>query len=84
MPGKVSKSSKNSNPKRRDSRKIRICPFCRKPTLRPADSISGWMTAEAFACSNCGYRGYVYIEVDPDEYERSLKESSSDGDTDDG
>jgi hypothetical protein len=41
------------------------------------------MTAEAFACSNCGYRGYVYIEVDPKEYERSLKESSSDDETDD-
>jgi len=56
------------------SKVVRICPVCKKPTLRPADSISGWMTAEIFSCSNCGYRGSLYIEVDVDEFERSQRE----------
>lgn len=78
MPVKTSKSSGASRRTKKYPGKIIICPFCRKPTLRPADSISGWMTADAFACSTCGYRGHVYIEVDPDEFEKSQKESSTD------
>lgn len=78
MPSKVIRSSKDSSRKKEVSGKIRICPFCKKPTLRPADSISGWMTADVFACSNCGYRGHLYIEVDPEEFEKSQKESSTD------
>jgi len=55
---------------------IRICPMCKKPTLRPADSISGWMTAPILLCSDCGYRGIVYLEVDADEFERFQREES--------
>jgi hypothetical protein len=36
------------------------------------------MTADIFLCSNCGYRGPICIEVDPDEFERSQKEMSAD------
>jgi hypothetical protein len=41
-----------------------------------ADSISGWMTADMFSCSNCGYRGSLSIEVDVAEFERSQREDS--------
>nr|MDO8100102.1 hypothetical protein [Candidatus Njordarchaeota archaeon] len=58
------------------SKMIRICPMCKKPTLRPADSISGWMTAPILSCSNCGYRGIVYLEVDADEFEKFQSEES--------
>jgi hypothetical protein len=78
LSAKVNKSSVNSRSDKKRSGKIRICPFCKKPTLRPADSISGWMTADIFACTNCGYRGHLCIEVDPEEFERYQKQSSED------
>lgn len=70
LPAKPTDSSSNSKNTKKHSRKIRVCPFCKQPTLRVADSISGWMTAEIFKCDRCGYRGPVFIEVDPKELER--------------
>ena len=70
MPSNPTGLSTDSKNKKKHSRKIRVCPFCKQPTLRTADSISGWMTAEIFKCDKCGYRGPVFIEVDPKELER--------------
>ena len=78
FPAKVSKTSNGTHNVNKRFGRIRLCPFCKKPTLGPADNISGWMTPDVFSCSNCGYRGQLCIEVDPDEYERYQKESSSD------
>jgi C4-type Zn-finger protein len=77
LPARVGKLSGDTRGKKEHRGKIRICPVCKKPTLGPADNISGWMTAEVFACSNCGYRGPICIEVDPDEFERSQKQAST-------
>ena len=50
---------------------IRLCPKCRKPTLRNATNVSGWLAPAMYECSDedCGYIGYVYLEVDPDDLE---------------
>ncbi|MFX1339250.1 MAG: hypothetical protein ACFFDK_11625 [Promethearchaeota archaeon] len=50
--------------------KIRLCPKCKKPTLRNAINVSGWLAPGMFECSDekCGYVGYIYIEVDPEDY----------------
>ena len=74
MPTKPAKLPTDSKNMKKRSRKIRVCPSCLEPTLRSADSISGWMTEEIFKCDKCGYRGTVFIEVDPDEFEK-FKES---------
>lgn len=51
--------------------KIRICPKCKHPTLRPAFNVSGWLGPEHFECTNCGYSGAFYVEVDSEDYELS-------------
>ncbi|MHA2006038.1 MAG: hypothetical protein ACXABO_00890 [Promethearchaeota archaeon] len=47
---------------------IRICPKCKEPKLRNAVNVSGWLAPDMFECSNCGYLGHFYIEVDSDDY----------------
>jgi len=70
MPGKFRETLRDLKRTKSASKTIRICPVCNRPTLRMADSISGWMTAETYKCDDCGYRGQVYLEVDADEYEK--------------
>ena len=50
--------------------KIRLCPKCKKPTLRNATNVSGWLAPSMFECSDdeCGYVGYINIEVDPEDF----------------
>jgi len=49
---------------------IRLCPKCKKPTLKNATNVSGWLAPDMFACKDdkCGYVGRIYIEVDPKDY----------------
>ena len=46
--------------------KIRICPKCKNPTLRPAFNVSGWLAPDMYEC-DCGYVGLFYIEIDSEE-----------------
>lgn len=57
-------------------RKIRLCPKCKKPTLRAATNVSGWLAPDMFECSDekCGYIGALSIEVDPQDFK--LEEES--------
>jgi len=48
--------------------KIRICPKCKEPKLRPATNVSGWLAPDMFECSNCKYIGRFYIEIDPKDF----------------
>ena len=47
--------------------KIRICPKCRKPTLKNAVNVSGWLAPNMYECTSCKYIGHLYLEVDPEE-----------------
>jgi hypothetical protein len=50
---------------------IRICPKCKKPTLRNATNVSGWLAPDLYECSNekCHYTGRFYIEIDSEDFE---------------
>ncbi|MFX1392011.1 MAG: hypothetical protein ACFFAH_00415 [Promethearchaeota archaeon] len=50
--------------------KIRLCPRCKRPTLRNATNVSGWLAPAMYECSDedCGFIGSVYIEVDPKDF----------------
>lgn len=50
--------------------KIKLCPKCKKPTLRNATNVSGWLAPDLYECSDhdCSYIGRVYIEVDPNDF----------------
>ncbi|TFG24993.1 MAG: hypothetical protein EU529_02535 [Promethearchaeota archaeon] len=50
--------------------KFILCPKCKKPTLRNATNVSGWLAPDLYECidQDCGYIGRVYIEVDPNDF----------------
>lgn len=60
--------------------KIRLCPKCKKPTLRPALNVSGWLAPDMYECKNCDYTGRFHIIVDSEDYkldnEHSLNEEN--------
>lgn len=51
--------------------KVRICPKCKEPKLKPAMNVSGWLAPDLYECRNCDYVGSVYLEVDPEELKKS-------------
>ena len=48
--------------------RIRICPKCKKSSLKSAVNVSGWLTPDLYECSNCNYIGPLFIEIDPKDY----------------
>ncbi|MHA1792313.1 MAG: hypothetical protein ACTSVI_06680 [Promethearchaeota archaeon] len=63
--------------KKKKKREIMVCPKCKKPTLKQATSVSGWLDAALYICSdpNCGYSGRFYITLDPDEMNKKEDEN---------
>ena len=49
--------------------RIRICPKCKKPTLKMAVNVAGWLTPNIFECTSCDYVGALIIEIDPKDLE---------------
>lgn len=49
--------------------RIRVCPKCKKAQVKSAVNVSGWLVPNMFKCDSCGYVGYFYIEVDPEDFE---------------
>ena len=64
---------------------IILCPKCRRPTLRSATNVSGWLAPAMFECSNekCKYIGYFYIEVDPNDFKLNEENDKSEIEFDD-
>jgi len=58
-------------------RKIKLCPKCKKPQLKNATNVSGWLAPSLYECLNCKYIGPLFIEVDSNEYERMQEEKFS-------
>ncbi len=50
------------------TKKIRICPKCKKPILRSATNVSGWLAPAMYECRECNYVGSLYLEIDPDDF----------------
>ncbi|HVB11585.1 MAG TPA: hypothetical protein VNE86_00530 [Nitrososphaerales archaeon] len=44
----------------------KFCPKCLSE-LKLASALSGWLVPEYYACSKCGYSGYVAFEEMPQE-----------------
>ena len=60
--------------------RIRICPKCKKPTLKNAVNVSGWLAPNMFECTSCNYVGPLFLEIDPKDFkeENSSFEENSD------
>ncbi|MBY9006701.1 MAG: hypothetical protein KGD63_08075 [Candidatus Lokiarchaeota archaeon] len=58
---------------------VRICPKCKKPKLRNAYNLmSGWGSPPKLECVECGYNGFFYLEIDPDDYKIDNEDNDSD------
>jgi hypothetical protein len=55
-------------------KKIRICPKCKKPSLKQAMNVSGWLAPEMYECTECGYIGSLFLEIDPEDYKLEKSE----------
>ncbi|NHJ22046.1 MAG: hypothetical protein EAX91_13950 [Candidatus Lokiarchaeota archaeon] len=49
--------------------RIKICPKCKKPTLKNAVNVSGWLAPNMFECTSCKYIGPLFLEIDPKDLE---------------
>ena len=58
--------------------RIRICPRCRKATLKNAVNVSGWLAPNMFECTSCRYIGPLYLDIDPEDFKD--ENASSEGD----
>lgn len=59
--------------------RIRICPKCKKTTLKSAFNVSGWLAPDLFECTSCNYIGPLFLEIDPKDLKKenfSLEEDS--------
>jgi hypothetical protein len=50
---------------------IKICPKCKKATLKNAINVSGWLAPDMYECTSCGYTGYFFLEIDPNDYKNT-------------
>jgi len=50
--------------------KIKLCPKCKKPKLKTAVNVSGWLAPDMYECTNCSYVGSLFIEIDAEEIEK--------------
>lgn len=52
---------------------IKVCPRCGKSNIRPEGSLGFGFLPVIYICEDCGYRGYLIIEVDEEDYENRRK-----------
>jgi hypothetical protein len=43
------------------------CPKCGSPKLSLSSSMDYWLTPQKYFCSNCGYIGSVFMELEKEE-----------------
>ncbi|MBS7610356.1 hypothetical protein KEJ19_07365 [Candidatus Bathyarchaeota archaeon] len=42
---------------------LKLCPKCKKPSIKPSSTFNGWLIPEEYVCLECGYRGPIVLEV---------------------
>jgi len=60
--------------------RIRICPKCKKTTLKQAVNVSGWLAPDMLECTSCNYIGPLFLEIDPEDLKEeniSFEENSN-------
>ncbi len=58
--------------------RIKICPKCKKSTLKNAVNVSGWLAPNIFECTSCDYIGALYIEINPKDLELTQNSDNED------
>jgi len=58
-----------------------FCPRCCSPKLQLNSSLDVWLTPKQYYCPECGYRGMVVMELEPDKQEASGEEKLENDDS---
>jgi predicted RNA-binding Zn-ribbon protein involved in translation (DUF1610 family) len=45
----------------------KFCPRCGSPKLRLSSNLDYWLLPQTYICSDCGYAGCVFMELEKDE-----------------
>jgi predicted RNA-binding Zn-ribbon protein involved in translation (DUF1610 family) len=43
---------------------FQLCPKCGSPSILGVGSLDGWLLPTKFTCEDCGYSGYLLMELD--------------------
>ena len=54
---------------------FQFCPKCGSPSILGVGSLDGWLLPTQFTCEECGYNGYLLMEIDKTRTEE--KESNN-------
>ncbi len=52
---------------------MQLCPQCLKPRLRYSSGFIGIYAPGGFECLNCGYKGFIYVDVDGRDNKEALQ-----------
>ena len=47
------------------SKAAKLCPTCLTP-LKRISELGGWLVPQDYFCPKCGYKGYAFLEADPE------------------
>ncbi|MCW4009953.1 MAG: hypothetical protein NWF05_04970 [Candidatus Bathyarchaeota archaeon] len=51
----------------------KFCPRCASPKLHLSSSLDYWLTPQTYICSECGYQGQLYMELEEEKEQEEKK-----------
>jgi len=52
---------------RRSRRDLSVCPKCGSARIRNSSWMNGWILPDQYTCDDCGYTGYILLELEREE-----------------
>jgi predicted RNA-binding Zn-ribbon protein involved in translation (DUF1610 family) len=46
---------------------VTVCPKCGGKRIRKSGPLNGWILPMRYVCDDCGYSGYIIIELEKEE-----------------
>jgi len=43
---------------------LKVCPKCGSVKIRNSSLLSGWIIPDQYVCEDCGYTGYLILELE--------------------
>jgi len=51
---------------KREEEGMIVCPRCASSSIQRTSALDGWLLPEHFTCKECGYSGYLALEIRKD------------------
>jgi transposase-like protein len=46
---------------------LRVCPRCGSTRIHSVGMFSGWILPDRYVCDNCGYMGFLFLELEKEK-----------------